>query len=84
MLVTQAVVVATKERSEGQMRSQAIPPRTSDDGATDTASVLGTIGNNVSMEKSVKKGKFTWAKTRVGAAHDGKWVWWSSEVHGKE
>jgi hypothetical protein len=48
-------VMATKDRSEGQMGSQAIPPRTSDDSATDTASVLSTIGNNVSTEKSVKK-----------------------------
>ena len=47
-------VMATKDRSEGQMGSQAIPPRTSDDSATNTASVLSTIGNNVSTEKSVK------------------------------
>ena len=47
--------MATKDRSEGQMSNQAIIPRTSDDSATDTASVLSTIGNNVSTEKSVKK-----------------------------
>ena len=39
-----------KGRCEGQMGSLVIPSRTSDDSATDTASILGVIGDNVSTE----------------------------------